>query len=55
METKQIISEEELIKYWKQCFIPGLPKMKKTKKNLLEGFNVGCKVMRTLPQRKSRR
>lgn len=48
MENKNIKiveSLEELNNNWKNCFIVGCPNAK-TKKTLIEGFNLGFKVRR---------
>lgn len=46
METKQVKTQEELEENWKDCFIIGLPKSSRSKKKLIEGFNLGIRVMR---------
>lgn len=49
METKtnkQIKKREDIEQNWKECFVPYLPRMKRTKKNLLEAFDLGCKVIK---------
>lgn len=44
MKTRQITSLEDLEQNWKRAYIPSLPRMKRTKKNLIEGFNLGIKI-----------
>ena len=48
METKQIETIEELNKHWEDCYIVGVRKSNITKKYLVEGFNLGCKVLRPM-------
>jgi len=45
MESKKIETRQELENNWKHCFIVGCGKHQ-TKKDLIEGFELGLKVLK---------